>query len=105
MEKDNVTPIGQITFNWDKAHNTGQIQSIEDDLFTAFRGITLTTGLSFRRNPKTHADEIILTVFLEKDERMEKLCEFECNPGQYRTSSHIVETVRSALKQRKMTAG
>ena len=92
------TPIlNIISFSWDKAHNDRELSNLKDELYCAFRGVPLFASLAFRRNPKTHIDEIILVISKMEQQKALKLCEFPCNPGQLRTMSFIVEEVRKTL--------
>lgn len=94
------TPIvNVITFSWEKANNDVQLANIEDELYCAFRGVPLTTNLAFRRNSKTHIDEIILIISRMENQKPIKLCEIPCNPGQYRTMPFIIAEVRKALQK------
>lgn len=95
------TPIlNTVSFSWDKAHNDIQLSNFDDELYCTFRGIPLTTNLAFRRNHKTHIDEIILMIYRMENQKPVKLCEIPCNPGQLRTMPFIIEEVRKALKQK-----
>lgn len=106
MENERILPVGHVAFTWNKAHNETQIAYIEDELFTAFRGLALRAALAFRRNKQTHIDEIVLTIYHRVNDGIErKLCQIPCNPGQQRTTNGIVRAVREVLKGQKIIAG
>lgn len=106
METQRIPPIGQVSFTWDKVHNETQLASLEDDLYTTFRGTKLHAKLAFRRHPKTQIDEILLDIYHRGDDGIErKLCQIPCNPGQLRTVNGIIDTVRDILSRQKVVHG
>lgn len=98
METQQPT-LNTVSFSWDKTHNDVQLANIDDELYCTFREIELHANISFRRNPKTRIDEIILNIHRMQDQKPIKLCEISCNPGQYRTMPFIMEEVRKALQK------
>jgi hypothetical protein len=98
MEKEHITPIGQVCFTWDKAYNDAQIVALEDDLYTIFRGRTLRARLAFRRHPKTHIDAILLNIYQKKNDGFEyKICEFSCPPGELIAIDDVISAIRADL--------